>query len=149
MQNFRTWSRLAVMGCLLTLPGIIQAVSGQALSLTVKVQHIAAERGSLMLALYNQAAGFPGEEQRAYRLLQVPAHAGEQSLLLDDLPPGKYALAVYHDANDDRKLNTNALGIPKEGYGFSNNVRPRFSAPRFEEAAFVLAHDAQIVVTLR
>ena len=47
------------------------------------------------------------------------------------------------------KLNTNALGIPREGYGFSRNIRPKFSAPKFEEAAFDLARSSQMSVEVK
>ena len=45
------------------------------------------------------------------------------------VPPGKYALVCYHDENSNGKFDENMLGMPKEGYCFSNNVKPRFRRP--------------------
>lgn len=53
--------------------------------------------------------------------------------------PGRYAFAFYHDADDDNQLDRDMVGIPQEGYGFSNNARPGMGAPSFESAAFDVA----------
>ena len=53
-----------------------------------------------------------------------------------DIPPGTYALAVIHDENSNGKLDTNWLGIPTEGYGFSNDAKALLGAPSFAAASF-------------
>jgi uncharacterized protein (DUF2141 family) len=53
--------------------------------------------------------------------------------------PGRFAFAFYHDADDDHQLDRDMVGIPQEGYGFSNNARPGMGAPSFESAAFDIA----------
>ncbi len=52
--------------------------------------------------------------------------------------PGGYALAVYHDENDDRDFNRNALGLPEEGYGFSNDAPAVLGLPDFDRVRFTL-----------
>jgi uncharacterized protein (DUF2141 family) len=54
----------------------------------------------------------------------------------EDIPTGTYALAVIHDENMNGKLDTNLLGVPKEGYGFSNDVKAVRGAPTFSDASF-------------
>ncbi len=54
----------------------------------------------------------------------------------DNLPVGTYAIAIFHDSNNNKKLDKNWVGIPKEGYGFSNNVFGTFGPPSFQEASF-------------
>jgi len=54
----------------------------------------------------------------------------------EDMPKGTYALAVVHDKNMNGKLDTNFMGIPTEGYGFSNNAKALLSAPSFSAASF-------------
>jgi uncharacterized protein (DUF2141 family) len=51
--------------------------------------------------------------------------------------PGDYALALLHDENGNGKLDSFAM-IPKEGFGFSNNPKIRFGAPRFAETRFAV-----------
>ena len=59
----------------------------------------------------------------------------------EDIPPGTYALAIVHDENMNGKLDTNLLGIPKEGYGFSNDAKALLGAPSFSAASF--SYDGQ------
>jgi uncharacterized protein (DUF2141 family) len=54
----------------------------------------------------------------------------------EDIPPGTYALVVIHDENMNGKLDTNLLGIPTEGYGFSNDAKALLGAPSFSPAGF-------------
>ena len=54
-----------------------------------------------------------------------------------DIPPGKYAISAYHDADNNGKFNRNFLGIPSEDYAVSRNARRTFSAPKFKDASFV------------
>ncbi|WP_232279356.1 DUF2141 domain-containing protein [Psychromonas ingrahamii] len=53
-----------------------------------------------------------------------------------DILPGKYAMAVIHDENTNGKLDTNLIGVPKEGFGFSNNAKALLSAPSFSAPSF-------------
>ncbi len=55
-----------------------------------------------------------------------------------DIPKGKYALFIFHDVNENNKLDKNWLGIPKEGYGASRNQLPFAAAPAFEPNSFIL-----------
>jgi uncharacterized protein (DUF2141 family) len=57
-------------------------------------------------------------------------------VVLKNLKPGKYAFKYFHDENDDEKLNTNVIGMPKEGYGFSNNAKGTFGIPSFDKMVF-------------
>lgn len=64
---------------------------------------------------------------------------GEATLTLTAPAPGRYALKVYHDLNNDAGLNRAAYGMPTEPYGFSNNADGRFGPPAFGVAAFDIA----------
>lgn len=57
-----------------------------------------------------------------------------QAQLTFQVPPGRYAAVVIHDENSNMKLDRNFFGVPKEGFGFSNNPRVAFSAPSFQNA---------------
>lgn len=81
--------------------------------------------------------------------MKIPA--GEARCDFEDIPSGSYALVVLHDENMNGKLDTNWLGIPKEGYGFSNNAKPAaFHAPSFSDASFVYdGKTLDLTITLR
>ena len=65
-----------------------------------------------------------------------------------ELPPGTYAIGIFHDVNLNNKMDNNFFGVPKEQYGFSNNARALFGPPDFENAAFVLKGSASQSIDL-
>ena len=69
--------------------------------------------------------------------------------MVQGLQPGRYAIAVHHDENDNKEMDLGLLGIPKEGYGFSNNARVIFGPPVFDAASFDVASEkTEIVLNL-
>ncbi|MBD2769797.1 DUF2141 domain-containing protein [Hymenobacter sp. BT664] len=107
--------------------------------LSIRVTGLKSDRGWCCLALYQREEGFPTMPQRAWRMQFVPIRNREAVLDLSDLPAGRYAVAAYHDENGNRRMDTNLLGLPKEGYAASNNPRPKFGPPSYEQASFYLA----------
>lgn len=69
--------------------------------------------------------------------------AGARALAIEGLPPGTYAMAVMHDENANRRLDTFA-GVPTEGFGFSRNPAVRFGPPRFDAARFAVGGEATV-----
>lgn len=115
--------------------------------ITITVSGIAASEGEIGCALYKGPDGFPMDDAVATTLWQRAA-AGGVECRFDSLVPGEYAVAVSHDFNGNRETDTNFLGIPTEPWGVSNNVRPSFRAPRFEEAAVRLEPGAAVRITV-
>ena len=103
----------------------------------VTVTGISNQKGEIMVALFDSPEGFPQNPGKAIKLGKCPAQKGNVVIHLKEVPPGKYAIALFHDTNGDAILNTNFLGIPKEGYGVSNNIKNKMSAPKYQQAIFV------------
>lgn len=61
-----------------------------------------------------------------------------------DLKPGKYSFKYFHDENNNIKLDTNFIGIPKEGYGFSNDAKGKFGPPDFKDTVFEVKNDTTV-----
>ena len=130
--------RAAVGLALLAVPLIGAAPVG---SLQVEIDHLRSAKGMLRLCLTADPDNFPNcVDDRDAVTRSVPA--GQTSIRFPGLPRGDYAVAVIHDENGNAKLDTFA-GIPKEGFGFSNNPAIRFGPPRFKAARFTLASDAE------
>lgn len=115
--------------------------------LTVQVEGVSSDSGSIMVAVYNKADGFLKKGQ-ALMGVSTKAISGITELQINDLPEGQYALAIYHDENDNEELDTNWLGIPKEPIGFSNSKMKAFGPPGFKECAFQVKSDKQIKISL-
>jgi len=115
--------------------------------LAVTITDIRAAEGSLRVAVVNTDAGWNNQE-KPVAFKTVAAAQGEMTLTFAGLPDGKYAVQVMHDQNDNDKLDTNFVGIPSEGYGFSNNPNVMRRA-HFDEAQFDLAGNTAISIRLR
>lgn len=66
----------------------------------------------------------------------------------ENVTKGNYAVRMYHDENDNKKLDTGFMGIPTEGWGNSNNVKPMFGGPKFTDMIFELREDQSISITV-
>lgn len=123
-------------------PFQMSAQSKGTATVTVVVNGIESKVGSIQIALFSTKASFPNEKPYKANKLSLK-ESGEVRLTFKDIPFGEYALAVYHDKNDNDKLDTNLVGIPKEPYGFSNNHNPKFSRPDYEEAKVEIRQASQ------
>lgn len=103
----------------------------------VKILNIRNSAGTVDCALFESSVGFPIEFLRsATNVMVIKVRDTQARCDFEDIPPGTYALAVIHDENMDGKLDTNLLGIPTEGYGFSNDATGWLGAPSFSAANF-------------
>jgi uncharacterized protein (DUF2141 family) len=68
----------------------------------------------------------------------APARAGAVTVTVPEVPAGRYAVQVYHDENGDGRMKRGFMGIPQEGFGFSNDIKVGFGPPSFDKAAVQL-----------
>jgi uncharacterized protein (DUF2141 family) len=128
--------------------------------LRLTVDGVRSGSGAIMIGLYDGSGGFVGAIQHSTDagLLNdrgrvagaaLRAAAGSQSIIFTRLPPGRYAAIVFHDENDNGRLDENPWGVPVEGYGFSNNAQGTLGAPSFDAAGVTLdGTDKSIAITL-
>jgi uncharacterized protein (DUF2141 family) len=114
-----------------------------AATLTVNVSGITESSGEIGCALFKAAEGFPMDNSKATQLW-LRADSKGVVCSFADLPEGNYAVAVSHDFNGNKKVDTNFVGMPTEPWGASNNARPLLRAPRFDEANFKISADTKI-----
>ncbi|PLK44761.1 DUF2141 domain-containing protein [Emticicia sp. TH156] len=109
--------------------------------LKVKVSGFENTKGKLMLEVVNAS-------QQPQSRMMVPI--GNKLAMADilGLSPGQYSVRVYHDVNGNQKLDTNLIGIPKEPWGMSNNVKAVLGPPDFKESLFWLKEDKTIEIVL-
>lgn len=122
---------------LATLPTLAMAQS-PCPGIHVKILNIRNSTGTVDCALFDSPMGFPIEFLRsATNVMVIKIRKSKAQCDFENIPPGSYALAVIHDENMNGKLDTNWLGIPTEGYGFSNGaVATMHGAPSFASASF-------------
>ncbi len=134
----REFVTIAIIVFALIAPSFAQdAATGNA-DIRVEVVGFPDTRGRCACALYNHAEGFPSDRKQVY--LNAAGKIGDDLKAVCDfknVPSGTYAIALFHDAKLTGKMAKNMLGIPQEGYGFSNDAKPHaLSAPTFQECAF-------------
>lgn len=106
-------------------------------------------RGRVAVALYDSAASFR-ERSGAVASGWVAPDDGRATWTVAPVTPGVYAIAAYHDLNENGRLDRSALGVPVEPYGFSNDARGRFGPPDFEKAAIrIEPGERTVAITLR
>ena len=121
---------------------------GGVATLTVEIGGLESDEGSVAVALFDSSESFD-QRTDAVASQTVAPRDGLATWSVADLPAGMYAVAVFHDLNDNGELDRTTLGPPAEPYGFSNDARGTFGPPRFDKAAFELPpglHTIQIQV---
>lgn len=124
--------------------GVVPALAAD---LLVTVEGVKAGKGAVLLELDNAPPQWD-DKGKPLATAAVAPDQGSVSYLFKDLAPGRYAIAVVDDENGNGKLDTNFIGIPTEGFGFSNNLHLQ-RKPTFEEAAFPVGNqDGSVVIHL-
>lgn len=105
--------------------------------LVVHVSGFRNAKGVAGATLFNKADGWPEDNDKSFKHGPFPIDPATRTATVTfaDLAPGAYAFAVIHDENENKKLDRNLIGIPKEGFGFANNPHVALSAPSFKDAS--------------
>jgi len=113
----------------------------------VEIANLKNDKGTIKLTLFNSVDGFPQDAKKAYRTASVTIKDRKAIVDFLNLPYGEYAVALLHDENNNNKMDFHFYGMPKEGYGASNDAKGVFGPPKFEDAKFKLeAADKTITI---
>ena len=145
------YTSTALIG-VLTL-SLLPGTAANADELTVSVDNIK-EAGEIHIAIYDSADAFeadrgekggaaPGITQGTIEMVEPGSVTYRY-----ELPPGTYAIGIFHDANLNNRLDNYFFGVPREQYGFSNNARGFMGPPSFEDAAFLVEGKTKISISL-
>lgn len=104
---------------------LLFAKAGSAAELKVIIPNIKKVIGKISIGIFNNKKDHL-VDGKAVQQARVSVDKENTTYIFKDLPEGDYSVAIFHDQNNDGICNTNKLGIPTEGYGFSNNVKPVF-----------------------
>jgi uncharacterized protein (DUF2141 family) len=115
-------------------------------TVNVEVLNLKSSKGYVLVSLYNNAKDFPKDAKQAIGKGKATIENGRAIVTFNNLPAGKYAAAILHDENNNLKMDFNIVGMPKEGYGFSNDAKGLFGPPSFEKASFNVDGEKKIVI---
>jgi uncharacterized protein (DUF2141 family) len=118
----------------------------QAAEIQLTVSNIQVAKGSIQIAIFNSEETYNNGEAVVTKSIKVTADKLDVSF--PNLIDGEYAIKLLHDENDNGRLDTNLVGMPTEGYGFSNNAG-RFGPASYADANFAVVGDTPITINIR
>lgn len=116
--------------------GAATAATLEIATLHLEITNLESDAGVLVAVLLDSAQQYDTGDQFFRSEENVPIRDGKASIRFEEVPYGIYAVKVFHDENSNGKLDTNFVGFPTEGFGFSNDAMGKFGPPSFEQAAF-------------
>ena len=132
--------RALVLGLLIS---VVAAGSASTAELTVTIDNVRDAKGDVRISVFASAKEWPDHPTPEHGQV-LPAKTGNVVFKFD-LPPGTYAIDGFHDELGTGKFKSSLIGLPEEGYLFSNNVRPGLSAPSFQSASFALPPEGKAI----
>lgn len=117
------------------------------LNLTVTFKGLKTANGKVLVRLYTTGKGFPEDKKQAFKSITVEIEKGlTASARFSGLAPGSYAVAAVHDENGSGEMDTNWIGIPREGLGVSRDAKSFMGPPKFKDSVFELIKSEEIEV---
>jgi uncharacterized protein (DUF2141 family) len=107
------------------------------------------QEGTAQVALFIDSSGWPDGEISVFSTAVAAINDGEAVAVFEDVPAGPFAVSAYHDEDANGELNSAALGIPSEPYGFSAGASNLFGPPSFEKATIELAAGETQRITIK
>lgn len=129
---------------------MVLATEAQAMDVEVVARGLRNQNGSALFAVFLEPDGFPGEGERAAFRHEEPITGSEVRVRFTGLPDDRpFAVSVLHDEDGDKRMAMGLFGVPKEGFGVSNNPRLRFGPPRFKGALLTPLAGQPVVIDMR
>lgn len=136
----------------ISAPSLRARADGAVGQVTVELLGLRNTQGQVFVALFRSKEGFPGSPDKAFAGKKVAIKDKQQvSVTFEGVPPGAFAVSVFHDENGNSRMERGALGIPKEGWGASRDAKANFGPPSWSDAQLTLGagEHKHIVVHLR
>jgi uncharacterized protein (DUF2141 family) len=128
-------ARLLLLSGVLSLGARAEEVAPAA-EIRVVAKGLKDSKGKMFCIIFDDAKAYPTKPDRAVMKTSTPIVDKQATCVFAGVKPGVYAVAVFHDENDNGKLDTGFLGIPSEPTGASNDARGSMGPPSFKDAQF-------------
>jgi len=138
-------NRLSAITILFALVSFKQPNTANKIS--VVINDLRNSKGKCIVYLYNNENGFPSNPKKALKTIASEISNGKAQVTFDNVVSGTYAISVLHDENSNGVMDKNFMGMPKEGYGVSNNNYYKLKAATFEESKFSInGNEKKIII---
>ena len=126
--------------------GIMLTSAQEKYSIALDFKGMKSNKGNLYVAIYDKEDNFL---KKPIRGTIVKIEDKKARVTLKDIPTGVYAVSAFHDTNNNKKMDTNFLGIPKEPTGMSNGATGFMGAPKYKDAKFKVTKDTALTITVK
>lgn len=116
-------------------------------TITVTIKGIDNTKGKIEIGLYNKKSDF-AIYNKAFMGVAVAVEKNSVMYVFDKIPANTYAIATWHDANENKKIDKNFIGIPSEKYGFSLNKFGTMGPPNFDDVSFKVEKNQDLKLTI-
>ena len=135
---------------MLTIALLITGISSsnaqeETFNLTVNIAGINSDKGSLLVGIYKTEKSFL---KKPFKSDIIKIKNKKSIVIFKNIPKGTYAVSFVHDENDNKKMDTNFIGIPKEDFGCSNNATGFMGPPKYKDAKFQLTENKTIDIKI-
>jgi uncharacterized protein (DUF2141 family) len=122
-----------------------QSQENKKFTLTIYISGLKSSNGTFLIGIYNHNDAFLKVQFKS-AFVEITDKKAKHTF--KNLPKGTYAVSFVHDENDNKKMDTNFFGIPKEAYGCSNNARGYIGPPAYDDAKFFLGENKKINIAI-
>lgn len=123
----------------------VSAQEEETFHLTIEISGMKSNKGRVLVALYKGKEDFL---KKRFRGDVAKIKDKKATTVFKNLAPGIYAVSLFHDENNNQKMDTNFFGIPKESYGTSNDAKGFMGPPKYEDAKFTITKNKTIVINI-
>ncbi|MFC2106782.1 DUF2141 domain-containing protein [Bacteroidota bacterium] len=138
---------LFIISCFILNPYFIFSQDENTCNLTVKVNNIKSNKGTIQIALCNSEDNYTSRGDDGFMQDSAFIKKKKTECTFKNIPYGTYAVKIFHDKNGNKILDVNSFGIPSEDYGFSNDAKGMFGPARWEDAKFEV-NTKQLVILI-
>ena len=124
---------------------LLASAQEESFNLTVNIAGLNSDKGSLLVGVYSTKEDFL---KKTFKSDIIKIINKKSYVIFKDIPKGVYAVSFVHDENDNKKMDTNFIGIPKEDFGCSNNATGFMGPPKYEDAKFMLEENKTIDIKI-
>ena len=126
--------------------GILSTSAQEKHTITLNFQGMKSDKGNLYVAIYNKEDNFL---KKAIKGTIIKIENKKATVTLKEIPSGIYAVSAFHDSNDNKKMDTNFIGIPKEPTGMSNDAKGFMGPPKYKDAKFNVTKDTTLTINVK
>lgn len=135
--------KLLLLIAIATLSIQFTKAQNKTFDLTVTITNLSSNKGTILLGVYNNKATFL---KKTFKGSILKIENNKATVIIKNLPEGEYAVSYVHDENNNKKMDTNFIGIPSEDYGCSNNAKGFMGPPKYDDAKFMLNENKSISI---